>query len=749
MLRRRGFLALLGLVCLSPSVPAAESKAIESILTAETVGFVHIRVADVCNAQGLAFYRKVLAQVGVEELAKFNSKFVPTPASVDTLTIILPSIDNKPELPNGNPLKKSALWVVTTKDPIDRVDLMRALGPNGRTKSYRSTDYLFDEETWAGIILLDGKTLVYASEDAIVQMIDQRLDAKGDSPLAAFFRTESSGKSAVVLAVSPQTLAKPEVLRDVPEKLLPLFKAKTIAANLAITGGTKITITGDFTGNAQATEGEAATKTLIGMGRDMLAKEIEKNQREMADAQKKPTTTLQNLPEQFGHLALLAVLKHLDGTLKSLPIKLNGSQVAVDANLDEVLPDSSTTAVGVMMMGFAFSRSGSYATAPAVKDGDLPYEIKNGFKQIHDALEKYYKEKGAYPPAAIYDGSGKPLLSWRVLILPYMEGVYYPQDQFERGQPSAKVPPQKTYAELYKQFKLDEPWDSLHNKKLLTHFPNAYRIPYSYYMPRSHLKTGMLGFNGSGAMFDGRKGITKDQVKDGLANTTLIVSVENDDHITFWTKPSDVPFAADKPLPNIGRKYGGGLYAMLADGTPLSLPKKFVDESLKSTATIAGGETVALPKPPEDPSKKFVVPPPPPKLMMKFDFEKVVDPSLELRLPSEVELLVSYPEKIAPAPREVETLTVMPRVLNGEVPDSTSVIRGAIRDNGTYDDPLNTGERPRSRFDPLIQSLDPLKLIEGRLLYDPVDDLDFRGWELEYLRKFTGPEKLTVMPRAK
>jgi len=170
---------------------------------------------------------------------------------------------------------------------------------------------------------------------------------------------------------------------------------------------------------------------------------------------------------------------------------------------------------------------------------------------------------------------------------------------------------------------------------------------------------------------------------------------------------------------------------------------------LKSTATIAGGETVALPKPPEDPSKKFVTPPPPPKLMMKFDFEKNVDPNLELRLPSEVELLVSYPEKIAPAPREVETLTVMPRVLNGEVPDSTSVIRGAIRDNGTYDDPLNTGERPRSRFDPLIQSLDPLKLIEGRLLYDPVDDLDFRGWELEYLRKFTGPEKLTVMPRAK
>ena len=59
-------------------------------------------------------------------------------------------------------------------------------------------------------------------------------------------------------------------------------------------------------------------------------------------------------------------------------------------------------------------------------------------------MHVHHDAKQSFPPAYTADKDGKPLLSWRVLILPYVE-----------------------QNELYKQFHLDEPWDSEHNKPLI------------------------------------------------------------------------------------------------------------------------------------------------------------------------------------------------------------------------------------------------------------------------------------------
>src|SRR5438045_1511259 len=68
----------------------------------------------------------------------------------------------------------------------------------------------------------------------------------------------------------------------------------------------------------------------------------------------------------------------------------------------------------------------------------------NNLKQIALAFHSFHDTYGGMPAAAICDKAGKPLLSWRVAILPWIEE-----------------------GALYKQFKLDEPWDSKHNKALL------------------------------------------------------------------------------------------------------------------------------------------------------------------------------------------------------------------------------------------------------------------------------------------
>jgi RNA polymerase sigma factor (sigma-70 family) len=75
-------------------------------------------------------------------------------------------------------------------------------------------------------------------------------------------------------------------------------------------------------------------------------------------------------------------------------------------------------------------------------------------KEIAQAMLNYHDTHGAFPTSAIYSKDGKPLLSWRVALLPFL------------GEDN-----------LYKQFHLDEPWDSEHNKKLLENNVKVYHIP--------------------------------------------------------------------------------------------------------------------------------------------------------------------------------------------------------------------------------------------------------------------------------
>ncbi len=106
---------------------------------------------------------------------------------------------------------------------------------------------------------------------------------------------------------------------------------------------------------------------------------------------------------------------------------------------------------------------------------------ENNLKQIGIALHTYHDVYGHFPPPAIYDRNGKPLLSWRVALLPFLE-----QDN------------------LYKQFKLDEPWDSAHNKPLARLVLKVY-APVDRATPDPSL-TYYQVFVGKGTVFEKRQG---------------------------------------------------------------------------------------------------------------------------------------------------------------------------------------------------------------------------------------------------
>jgi hypothetical protein len=170
-----------------------------------------------------------------------------------------------------------------------------------------------------------------------------------------------------------------------------------------------------------------------------------------------------------------------------------------------------------------------------------------------------------FPAATIRSKDGKPLLSWRVAILPYLdEGA------------------------LYDKFHLDEPWDSPHNKPLLNKMPDIY-TPVS--------NTGKLGhsthyqvFTGPGALFGCDKGTKLDDIKDGTAMTFMVVEAAKP---VPWTKPEELTFDVEKPLPMLGGQIAGGFCAGMADGSARFIKQRIAPKLLKALITPSGSEDVA------------------------------------------------------------------------------------------------------------------------------------------------------------
>ena len=77
----------------------------------------------------------------------------------------------------------------------------------------------------------------------------------------------------------------------------------------------------------------------------------------------------------------------------------------------------------------------------------------SNLSQIGEAIASYRSVYGQ-PPADILDIQGRPLLSWRVQLLPFMDDPY-----------------------VFKEFHLDEPWDSPHNLPLAAKMPKAASVP--------------------------------------------------------------------------------------------------------------------------------------------------------------------------------------------------------------------------------------------------------------------------------
>jgi hypothetical protein len=191
----------------------------------------------------------------------------------------------------------------------------------------------------------------------------------------------------------------------------------------------------------------------------------------------------------------------------------------------------------------------------AAREAARRAQSTNNMKQIGLAMLNYCDANRKFPPAYTADKQGKPLLSWRVLILPYLD-----------------------QAALYGQFHLDEPWDSEHNKKLIDLMPPEYRNPNAAAGPGL---TNYLTVRGEHTAFPGKEGIALQQITDGTSYTIMAVEADNERSVP-WTKLDDFQYDDKNPMAGLFGMRPGGVLAAFCDGSVRLIPAQIGPDNLKA-----------------------------------------------------------------------------------------------------------------------------------------------------------------------
>ena len=205
-------------------------------------------------------------------------------------------------------------------------------------------------------------------------------------------------------------------------------------------------------------------------------------------------------------------------------------------------------------------------TPSATDEDSTRVQSLNNLKLLGLAMLSYHIQYQSLPAHAIYSKEGKPLLSWRVSILPVL-----------------------AQQALYNKFHLDEPWDSPNNKPLIAEMPLVFADPAGKSVGKG--KTRYVVPVGKGTIFDGKKGISIEQIKDGSSNTILILEVGAEKAVV-WTKPEDMPFDPATPLANLGKISAAGFNTAFADGHLQTLRKTLDSDTFRKLILRADGEVI-------------------------------------------------------------------------------------------------------------------------------------------------------------
>jgi hypothetical protein len=265
--------------------------------------------------------------------------------------------------------------------------------------------------------------------------------------------------------------------------------------------------------------------------------------------------------------SLVQLMEKVVGFLRVSP-EVAGSVPGLAKLLPEFKPvlagDRVTLDIDARQAGAIFDAGAAPAIVAATRT-----ECTNNEKQIVLAFHNYHNRHGSFPPAFSQSKDGKPLLSWRVLILPFLD-----------------------QQALYKQFHLDEAWDSPHNRTLIAKMPASLRCPAEKEGLGAEGKTRYLAPRGVNTVLRGAEPVSLRDITDGTSNTIIVIDA-GDDHAVVWTKPEDWQFDPEPGIESIFRSHApGGIVAAFADGSVRYLSQTIAPAVLRALLSRNGGEVI-------------------------------------------------------------------------------------------------------------------------------------------------------------
>ena len=488
------------LACLA-ALPACRKKSPEgggveaggatpAAVSTEHLLFAHLKAKDVRDGAVFKEIQKAIEKTGaadwniVEEEASKGFGFKPT--EVDSVTVCVAEVPDR-----GEP---KLVMIVTTSKPVDKG---RAFGSKLDAKPDARGFY-----TSRGLSMLvhfpDDKTFVAIHPDLADKYLGGYAKDHAGWPFTEELSKAAAGHTlfAVVnMTKLPDGIFNQRELKD----FAPLAKAKSavVVADLK-DKELSVAVRGEFPDAASAGQAKDAIQRGIGTATD----EIEKFMQAGRDLN-----------------VVMPAVKEAHRALKEAKVEASGSEVTLQGNYRADFDVGAVVVEGLKQVRLAATKSQSQNNLKQMVLGLHNCAGVNGDRILFRGTDKDGR--------IVMNLEGKPLLSWRVALLPFIE-----QD------------------ELYKQFKLDEPWDSPNNKRLIE------KMPKTYAMPGKEGKPGYTPYQMVVGPAAQRRPFNHNGGNARTTNTDCMVEAAEP---VIWTKPDDIEFPG-KELPKDFRKKFGGYF---------------------------------------------------------------------------------------------------------------------------------------------------------------------------------------------
>lgn len=453
------------------------------------------------------------------------------------------------ELPNGGPMMdRLMVQIFRSTEPFDWMKVFgkEYFGEGKPVKvQFAGKEYFKLAEVSRAmgrtIYLPDDRTIVMTTEPQLQQIL---LAGKRSPDWADRWQSLGSGEFAAMLDLTAvhQALAAELKQTPPPPHLAPLLafaplweKGQRLFAAARLDDEVTFQARIDCRNRDDVEQVERTAQAALTLAQNML--EELGNQLARAPAQ--------------GNAAALPTVDVASQLLKRGKLATSGETVEYTTKLDVDVAETVTAIFAPAVMA---------ARGSARRAQDM-----NNMKQIMLALHIYADVNKHFPPPVVIGPDGKTPHSWRVEILPYIE-----------------------QEPLYRQYKMDEPWDSENNKKVLEQMPAVLRDPKT---DGQSTNASYFALVGSTTLFGDKesKGTMFGDIKDGTSNTIAIVEAKRS---VPWTKPEDIDYDPAKPLPKLGGWHPGGFIAGFGDGSVHFLQDTLAQETLRALITKAGGEII-------------------------------------------------------------------------------------------------------------------------------------------------------------